>query len=696
MFENEFTYLRHNGIEGAKILIVQRMLATMGVDVEQHMAAEKSDDGEQLNERKLDVLKFTVARFCENHEWHMVPEMRESDMQQKIKSGLNDVVDGIPPFSDDILNEKMHRESMEHSYRRFYRRDGHDTVPIHFPSTREQSTMCVKQLQQLARNMRHGENLPQEDVQEQLKSHMAQALDGGKLIVTVGVVEGKLQFLFGSGSSMARIVGVGLEFATVSWTFENVIVVRGITELEWTRLWGEVFLGKSKFENPVFMEKVEIFPADHEKSQGSHVDALSKVAIFFMIRKFLQNLDVGKVYNQVVRGVGTAVTEENQSDVGQFHANDGILGFDLWGFFSRLGLGSDTRNTSGEGGSHLGGTDIPREGERDEDGDGGEDGDNRRGKGADGRKLQQNNRRDVRVIVHPGSEHGDWNRNPVPEPLEGCYIDPTLNFLFKKTEKTIQSEILVKCCMNREGSCRNSERSGWFQKKIGVSFQCLERNGAFPSPSKLVGSENLMNSILDQTQTTSSQLTVGATLGYQGTGVSTSWTNPLAATLQSNTTEMASEILSGTRFRADCVDGGGPTPTIGYNFKLLGKIPTNKLPNGFDEEKFKGIFCTIYPNFKADWRVMEEKVCKYELKVKRKTGQYVLIPKKRKKQKLSYTCDKMLQTYMVTLFINHNMPNIATLAESELLWQDKPRNELVGLNVHPSSSTFHEASSSTQ
>ncbi|CAM6061056.1 unnamed protein product [Sphagnum tenellum] len=39
MFENEFIHLRRNGIEGAKILIVQRMLETVGVDVEQHMIA---------------------------------------------------------------------------------------------------------------------------------------------------------------------------------------------------------------------------------------------------------------------------------------------------------------------------------------------------------------------------------------------------------------------------------------------------------------------------------------------------------------------------------------------------------------------------------------------------------------------------------------------------------------------------------
>ncbi|CAK9265622.1 unnamed protein product [Sphagnum jensenii] len=212
MFENEFTYLRRNGIEGAKILIVQRMLATMGVDVEQHMVAKKFDDGEQLeNERKLAILKFTVEMFCERHEWHSVPTMRESDIRHTIESSLNDVVHGISPLSDDVVNEKMRRkrkrESMDHSGREAFRRDGNDTVPIHFPSIREQSIMSVKQLQQLACNMRLGENLPQEDVQEQLMAHMAQVLHGGKLIVTANILEGKIQFLFGNAKSMAQIVG---------------------------------------------------------------------------------------------------------------------------------------------------------------------------------------------------------------------------------------------------------------------------------------------------------------------------------------------------------------------------------------------------------------------------------------------------------------------------------------------------------
>ncbi len=190
MFENEFTYLRCNGIEGAKILILQHMLETVGVDVEQHMVVKKSDDGEQLeNERKLAILKFTVARFCESHEWHMVPRMEECDIRHKIESSLNDVVHGISPLSDDVVNEKMQRERERET-------------SIHFPSIREQRIMSVKQLQQFST----GENWPQ-DVQEQLTAHMAQVLHGGNLIVTANILEGEIQFLFGNAKVWPKLWG---------------------------------------------------------------------------------------------------------------------------------------------------------------------------------------------------------------------------------------------------------------------------------------------------------------------------------------------------------------------------------------------------------------------------------------------------------------------------------------------------------
>jgi hypothetical protein len=191
------------------------------------------------------------------------------------------------------------------------------------------------------------------------------------------------------------------------------------------------------------MEKVVISPPDHEEPQGSHVNALSTVAMFFMIKKCLQNLDVGKVYNQVVRGVATTMTEERQSDIGFVHAKSvdpstGILGLNLWDSVLPITrwLGSATRDTSGEGGSHLGGTDTPSEGDKDQGGDGRDDDDNHKGQGAKGKEIQQNGQCDISVTVVTGYEPGVWSRNidPTHEQLKGSYISPILTFLFKKQE----------------------------------------------------------------------------------------------------------------------------------------------------------------------------------------------------------------------------------------------------------------------
>jgi len=142
---------------------------------------------------------------------------------------------------------------------------------------------------------------------------------------------------------------------------------------------------------------------------------------------------------------------------------------------------------------------------------------------------------------------------------------------------------------------------------------------------------------------------------------------------------------------------------LGYNFKLWPEVPTNKLPDGFDEEKYKGTLCTVSPNFKANWRVTRQDViCKYELKVKRHACELVLVAKKPKmwglgKQKLSCACNKILQTYMVTLCILVILLLMKLpLALSNTLCKHNPKNELVGLGVHPSNPAFDEASSGTQ
>ncbi|CAK9211387.1 unnamed protein product [Sphagnum troendelagicum] len=624
MFENEFTYLRRNGIEGAKILIVQRMLATMGVDVEQHMVAKKSDDGEQLeNERTLAILKFTVEMFCERHEWHSVPTMRESDIRHTIESSLNDVVHGISPLSDDFVNERMQRErereSMDHSGREAFRRDGNDTVPIHFPSIREQSIMSVKQLQQLACNyMRPGENLPQEDVQEQLMAHMAQVLHGGKLIVTARILEGKIQFLFGNAKSMAQIVGVGLDFAIVSLTHQNVIVV------------------------------------------------------------------------------------------------EGILGFNYWDYILPITrFGSATRDTSGEGGSHLGGTDTPSEGDKDQVGDGGDGDDNGKGRGAKGKEIQQNNQCDIPVIVVPGYEPGVWSSNidPTPEQLKKSHIDPILRFSFKKTgnQRSIESRIDVSCGMHTSlldevNHC--SERFGWCQNQILVSLQCLQPGAATLFRSGLRGAQDGKEIFMEQTQATTPQAKVGVTGGFHGfVSGSASLTMPFASRLESNqrVIEIPSQFISGTGFHASCHDVPGPTPSLSYGFKFRPRLPTNRFPDGSDQDKYHGMRCTVNPSFEGVWdRLSQDRECKYKFQVERNVCELVRVHQsqrfRRGKQKHSCNCNVMWQRYEVTLLINHTMLDIGPLQESgmDVLCQDNPENTLVKLRLNPSGRGSDEASSSTQ
>ncbi len=61
----------------------------------------------------------------------------------------------------------------------------------------------------------------------------------GDIIVTskIEVPAQRIQFLFGNAKSMAMVVGVGLDFATVYLSRENVITVEKINQLKWEQLW---------------------------------------------------------------------------------------------------------------------------------------------------------------------------------------------------------------------------------------------------------------------------------------------------------------------------------------------------------------------------------------------------------------------------------------------------------------------------
>jgi hypothetical protein len=166
----------------------------------------------------------------------------------------------------------------------------------------------------------------------------------GRVIVAARIFEGGLQFLFQDAKKMAQIVGVGLDFATVFLTR----VVEAIGEWEWTRLWENLEenlfaspISMQNWEMSVVMEKTRISPPEQEKAQSAAV--LLRVALFFMIEMFMQNLDVGNLCNFVVKGVATTLTEEHHLDIGQVYAKSNdpgteMLGLNLWEYFMKLNI----------------------------------------------------------------------------------------------------------------------------------------------------------------------------------------------------------------------------------------------------------------------------------------------------------------------------------------------------------------------
>jgi hypothetical protein len=89
------------------------------------------------------------------------------------------------------------------------------------------------------------------------------------------------------------------------------------------------------------VDKMRISPHEQEKAQSAPV--LLTIALFFVIEKFLQSLNVGNLCNFIVKGVATTLTEEHHLDIGQVYAksNDpgkGMLGLNFWEYFMKLNI----------------------------------------------------------------------------------------------------------------------------------------------------------------------------------------------------------------------------------------------------------------------------------------------------------------------------------------------------------------------
>ncbi len=117
----------------------------------------------------------------------------------------------------------------------------------------------------------------------------------GEIIVTskVQVPEQRIQFLFGNAKSMAKVVGVGLDFATVYLSRENLITIEKINQLEWEQLWREALQDGSSFYEPIlFIDKIRFILHDYLRfvgnSDGSYLTLLKVCAFIFMTRNLLK------------------------------------------------------------------------------------------------------------------------------------------------------------------------------------------------------------------------------------------------------------------------------------------------------------------------------------------------------------------------------------------------------------------------
>jgi len=110
---------------------------------------------------------------------------------------------------------------------------------------------------------------------------------------------------------MAMVVGVGLDFATVYLSRENVITVEKINQLEWEQLWKEAFQKGSSFHEPILISHSGICMAnivelrddvyDLQTADGSSIILLKVFALFFMTDYLLQ-LDVVTIHDFFQRG----------------------------------------------------------------------------------------------------------------------------------------------------------------------------------------------------------------------------------------------------------------------------------------------------------------------------------------------------------------------------------------------------------
>jgi hypothetical protein len=186
----------------------------------------------------------------------------------------------------------------------------------------------------------------------------------------VQVPEQRIQFLFGNAKSMAKVVGVGLDFATVYLSRENLITIEKMNQLEWGKLWREALQDGSSFYEPILINRISsIWHYNSEffgTSDGSYLTLLRACAFFFMTRDLLQ-LNAMAIHDCLQGGSSCLGMPSGKDKIAvKTETGEPSLEF-LWDVLGGVGKhgvvckchhGEGDEDTIGDGGSATPGTNI--------------------------------------------------------------------------------------------------------------------------------------------------------------------------------------------------------------------------------------------------------------------------------------------------------------------------------------------------
>jgi len=532
--------------------------------------------------------------------------------------------------------------------------------------------------------------------------------------------EQQIQFLFANACGMASTVGVGLDFATVSWTQRNEVFVEEIEKDEWLQLWTEAFTNGSSFHEPIIMHmphdsniittKVDHIQTSENICQDDVLGTLSAcgevlllklIVSFFMTKEVFgkiaksQNRDSSvttKGSDSTLPSVANDVEHEcfeycnvvkKANMMGQTQLPKDLLGL-LWNLIPRSG------NTNGSGeGHHEGDQGASRQNGNGENNHGGGNDNNDDGDGeVDDAETPssdltlEGSKAIVNVIPHFG---GYWVCPPdfvLGEDLKHAQIEPELCFEFslsKGGNKKILTRLSARFDLNKATKHHEEDRFGWFQTYLKVSLKsgCLGAAKLQHNEKVLERLETVQKHIHRENAQSNLgpwQVNAGLTFGLPGAkgkaGVSKS--TKTKSLLTENVLEIPNEQIFGG-FVPTNQTGPSPTPHLAYDFDFP-NCPTDL--NDIDENKRRrylrsGLCSTVRPMIEGTWYVLnEDHHSPYTFRAKRHVCELTYESPSTRNQFISrflgMTKSKLpkkklmeiKQVYKLKLFVNHKMTHI--------------------------------------